>query len=60
MTHLTVGSIKQPTVPTHNKHFSNNKHTLFALTKMCLLGEEQDSGKNPELCRKNLELCDSS
>ena len=29
---------KQPsiTVPTYNKHISHNKHTLFALTKMCL------------------------
>ena len=30
---------------THNKHFSHNKHTLFALTKMCLFGEEEDFGK---------------
>ena len=65
MTHLAVGSIKQPTVPTnkkhtHNKYFSHNKHTLFALTKMCLSEEEEDFGKNHELCRKNHELCDSS
>ena len=23
------------TVPSHNKHFSHIKHTLFALTKIC-------------------------
>ena len=29
------------TVPTHNKHFSHDKHTFFALTKMSLFGEEE-------------------
>ena len=33
-------------MPSHNKHFSHNKHTLFALTKMCLFGEEEDFGFN--------------
>ena len=33
------------TVPTYNKHFSHSKHTLFALTKMCLFGEEANFGK---------------
>ena len=38
------------TVPTHikhteNKHISQNKHTLFALTKMCLFWEGEDSEK---------------
>ena len=27
---------------THNNHFSHHKHILFALTKMCLLGEKED------------------
>ena len=27
---------------TPNKHFPHNKHTLFALSKMCLFGEEED------------------
>ena len=41
---------KRWTVPTHNKHtpnkhFSHNKQTLFALTKMCLFGEMEDFGK---------------
>ena len=49
MTLLTVGSIKQPTVPTHRKHthnkyFSHNKRALFALAKMFLFGEEEDFG----------------
>ena len=35
---------------THNKHFSHNKHTLFALTKMCLFGEEDGFGKINSLC----------
>ena len=30
---------------THNKHFPHNKHTLFALTKICLFREEQNFGK---------------
>ena len=36
---------KQHSVPTPNKHFSHNKHTLFALAKMCLFVEEEDFGK---------------
>ena len=40
----------QNTVPTHikhtySKHFSHNKQILFALTKMCLFGEEEDFEK---------------
>ena len=49
------GTIKliQIIVPTHNKyshnkHISHNKHTLFALTKMCLFWEEEDFGKNKQ------------
>ena len=33
------------TVPTHNKHFSYNKRTLFVLTKMCLFGDKEDFRK---------------
>ena len=42
--------VVQITVPTHNKntpdkHFSHNKHTLFALTKIRLFWEGEDFGK---------------
>ena len=39
------------TVSTQDEHVSHNKHTLFALTKMCLFGEEEDFGQiNTEAC----------
>ena len=33
------------TVSTDNKHFSQNKHTFFGITKICLFGEEEAFGK---------------
>ena len=52
--------------PTHNKHIFNNKHILFALTKMCLYWEEEDFGKIKSLTHfllflvnlmVNLQMC---
>ena len=46
---------KRSTVSTHNEHFSHNKHVLFALTKICLFGEEEDFGKINSLYFFNTE-----
>ena len=43
------------TVPTIYKHFSHSKHTLFALTKICLFWEEEDFGKINSLYFFNIE-----
>ena len=42
-------------MPTHNKHLSHNRHTLFALTKMRLFGKEEDFGKINSLYLLNIE-----
>ena len=51
---------RSDTVPSHNKHttnthISNNKRTLFALTKMCLFWEKKDFGKINSLYFFNIE-----
>ena len=55
MKNIIIYTVPSHNKHTHNKHFSHNKHTLFALTKMCLFGEEEDFGKINSLCFFNIE-----
>ena len=40
-----ISTVPSHNKQTHNKNFSHNKHAFFALTKMCLFGEEEDFKK---------------
>ena len=52
---ITCNTVHPHNKHTPNKHIPHNKHTLFALTKMCLFGEEEDFGKINSLYFFNIE-----